>query len=303
MKRTIIMMTMLWSLSVLAFHPPFKASTKLTKNIVDGDSFKSDSGIHGPNYKTQVQNLKDLAKLHTNAQYIHYGDTGRGRPLSGILFTPVNQKPTRFAIITGAIHGNEYLNIVDRLPSALLNSPKKSFEKYLAKGGAVFFVPIVNPDGYEKRRRGNSNWRDLNRDWPNPANNYRAFKETESKDLADWIENYVTNNSLKVDIAVDYHCCVKGTLLLPWGFKKGEHMGTMDAGRSKLVESMFKKSFETIGGIGTPPDILYSAVGTTLDYWYDKYNAVSFTYEGRRNTEQKFLPNHVKWWNQIFDHY
>ena len=299
MRKLLITVSMLFSLSALAFHPPLKFNA----SIVDGDSLKSDSGIFGPDFVDQVKDMQDLATIHVNAQYIHYGDTSKKRPLSAILFTPKDQDPTRFSIITGAIHGNEYLNIVDRLPRALLNSKKKSFENYLAKGGAVLFVPIVNPDGYEKRKRGNSKWADLNRDWPNPANNHREFKQTESKDLAVWIDDYINNNKLKVDIAVDYHCCVNGTLLLPWGFKKGEHMGTMDAGRSKMVEKMFQNSFKTVGGIGTPPDILYSAVGTTLDYWYDKYNAISFTYEGRRNTEQKLLSNHVNWWNQIFDHF
>lgn len=298
MRNLLISSLLLISFSAFSFHPPLLVDT----NIVDGKSLKGDSGIYGPKFEVQVQDLKDLASLHSNAKYIHYGDTLKKRPLSAILFTPKDQDPTRFAIITGAIHGNEYLNIVDRLPKALLNSKKKSFENYLEKGGAVLFVPIVNPDGYEKRRRGNNKWADLNRDWPNPANNHRDFKQPESKNLAVWIDDYINNNKLKVDIAVDYHCCVDGTLLLPWGFKKGEHMGTMDAGRSKKIENMFRSSFNEVGGIGTPPDILYSAVGTTLDYWYDKYNAISFTYEGRSREEKQLLPNHVNWWNQIFDH-
>lgn len=290
-------MMLLLSFSAYAFHPPHKGHL----NIVDGDSLKSDSGIRGPKFSEQVTLLKTTAAKYENARYIHYGDSINKKPLSGILFTPKNQIPKKLTIITGAIHGNEYLNIVDRLPEALLTSPKKSMEKYLASGGVVFFVPIVNPDGYDRRRRGNSRWVDVNRDWPNPADNKPRLKQPESAALAKWIDDYVLNNGLKVDMAVDYHCCVRGTLLLPWGYKKGEHMSASNAARSKKMENFFKQSFKTVGDIGTPPDILYSAIGTTLDYWHEKYDAISFTYEGRRNAEQKLLPNHVNWWNLMLD--
>lgn len=285
------------SFSTYAYHPPHKSHL----NIVDGDSLKSDSGIRGPKFSEQVDIMKTTANKFENAKYIQYGASLKNKPLSALLFTPKSGSPKKLSIITGAIHGNEYLNIVDRLPEALLASPKKSMQKYLANGGAVLFVPIVNPDGYDRRRRGNSRWVDVNRDWPNPADNKPRLKQPESSELAKWIDDYVLNNGLKVDIAVDYHCCVNGTLLLPWGYKKGEHMSTMNAARSKKMENFFINSFKSYGNIGTPPDILYSAVGTTLDYWHEKYDAISFTYEGRRNSEQKYLPNHVMWWNLMFE--
>lgn len=295
--KLILLINFLITNAALGFHPPL---LKTTLNIVDGDSLKSDSGIRGPNYKAQVIDLQELANSYVNASYIHYGDSIKGRPLSAILFTPKDVSLTRISIVTGATHGNEYLNIVDRLPRAILAAKENNLEKYLARGGSVLFVPILNPDGYESRSRSNSRWADLNRDWPNPANNYQEFKQPESKALAKWIDTFIQNKKIKMDIAVDYHCCVKGTLLLPWGYKKGEHMGTLDTARSQNVQQMFKDSFQQYGGIGTPPDILYSATGTSLDYWFDKYGAISFTYEGSRNIEVNKLEEHVKWWNKIF---
>jgi predicted deacylase len=295
--KIIILTTFLLSNFAFAFHPPL---LKENLNIVDGNSLKSDSGIRGPNYKAQVLDLQELAKKYVNAKYVHYGDSIKNRPLSAILFTPKDVALTSISIVTGATHGNEYLNIVDRLPRAILADKDNSLERYLGRGGAVLFVPILNPDGYESRSRHNSRWADLNRDWPNPANNYQDFKQPESKALAKWIDSFIENNKIKMDIAVDYHCCVQGTLLLPWGYKKGEHMGTLDAAKSLSIQQMFKTSFKEYGDIGTPPDILYSAVGTTLDYWFDKYGAVSFTYEGRRSIEVDKLDEHVNWWNKIF---
>lgn len=78
-------------------------------------------------------------------------------------------------------------------------------------------------------------------------------------------------------------------------------MSDSDQKRSAFFQDAFKSSFQKPGNIGTPPDILYSAVGTTLDYWYDKFSAVSFTYEGSRSIEKNLLDGHVMWWEKSFD--
>lgn len=275
--------------TAFAFHPPHLENA----NIVDGNSMKGDSGIRGIPYAEQIATMKKLAQdFPQTYEYIEYGKSNRGRPLAGLLTK--NSVNDRLALITGAIHGNEYLNIVDRLPNTILN---KNFKAW---GGRVLFIPIVNPDGYDSRSRRNSRWSDLNRDWPNPANNYRPFKQNESKAMAEYIDELVTEKNLKMDIAVDYHCCVDAMLLLPWGYKRGAYMSSDDQQKSNDVQRLFKGAIVGHGRIGTPPDILYSAVGTTLDYWHDKYGAITFTYEGRHKTESQYLNEHIKWWDDIF---
>ena len=44
-----------------------------------------------------------------------------------------------------------------------------------------------------------------------------------------------------------------------------------------------------------------NGIGVDSYYWHDQYVAISFTYEGRRNTEVNYLDNHDDWWNKIFD--
>ncbi len=274
---------------------------RVKNNLVDGFSRKrADSGIFGPKYVEQVKNMKRLATGHKGIHYINYGTSVKGKPLSGLLFIKNARSVQQLVIITGATHGNEYLNIVDRLPEALMKSENQALKKFLELGGSVFFVPILNPDGYDARRRANANGYDLNRDWPNPYTGNKPSTQPENIALSNWIEKYVEKTKANVSLVVDYHCCVRGALLLPWAYKKGEYMADADAQRSKEFQKIFKESFKKPGSVGTPPDILYSAVGTTLDYWYDKYTAISFTYEGRYRTEKDLLDSHVKWWERSF---
>lgn len=286
------------SFSVHAFTP---AGTD-NLNTVDG-GIDSDSGIYGPSYSEQVSLMQELVDSNSGiSEVVEIGQTVNGRMLTGVLFrrlAPLNS--SKLTIITGATHGNEYLNIVDRLAESLLDHTSDPLRKYLSRGGEVLFIPVLNPDGYDERQRGNARGVDLNRDWPNPGNRHREPRQPETRQFMNWVDNYITQNNLRMNMAMDYHCCVEGMLLLPWGWKRGLYMNSENQQRSKKYEDMMRNHFPRPGEIGTPPDLLYSATGTTLDYWYEKYDAVSFTYEGRRTSEKNLLSNHVNWWSEMLE--
>jgi len=294
MKKLFKVLILLNSLSLMAFVP-------FSGNYVDGSLLKSESGVTRPAYSDQILVMEELQKKYPKiVSVIHYGDSIGARKLMGLLIkSPAPLLTSRLSVITGAIHGNEYLNIVDRLAKGLIEHKSKQLDSYLARGGSLFIIPVVNPDGYDRSQRGNMRGADLNRDWPGPGKKYRrTLKHPETKLLSVWLENYLEDN-IKLDIAFDYHCCADGMLLLPWGWKRKRYMSEVDQLRSRKYEIMMEKYFDKPGVIGTPPDILYSARGTTLDYWYDKYKAVSFAYEGRFGFEPELLENHISWWNEI----
>ena len=295
----LLLLSLLLSYNLSAFHPPLEINSN--SDIVDGKSLKRDSGIRGPSWNEQIQIMHEFSNRYPEiSEVISYGYTVQSRQLTALLLRkPAPFATTRFTLITGATHGNEYLNIVDRLSSALMSSPDQELMAYLNRGGSVLFVPIVNPDGYDRRTRSNGNRVDLNRDWPNPGNGYKENTQPETKALNKWLKNYITAD-IKMDIAMDYHCCVDGMLLLPWGWKKGLYMSSNARAKSQVIEKMMTKHFKKPGEIGTPPDTLYAATGTTLDFWHEKFKAISFTYEGRFRSEKKYLTNHVNWWNEIF---
>ena len=269
---------------------------------VDGPGIFSNSGIRGPKYREQIETMKQIVSRYPSlARTIEYGKSIRGNTLTALVLESQNMPVTKLALVTGATHGNEYLNIADRLAVALLTSKANVLENYLASGGALIIVPIVNPDGYERRRRGNARNADVNRDWPNSKRAEPSeFKQPESKALADLVINYISDHPLSsLNFALDYHCCVDGMLLKPWGFAKGTYMTQSETSRYDNFIDPMRKYFPKPGKVGTPPDLLYSADGTTLDYWYDKYGAISLTYEGTRRREKNNLKYHVLWWEDI----
>jgi predicted deacylase len=89
----------------------------------------------------------------------------------------VRQSKRPAVLITQAIHGNEYQQIVDRLVLDYSNGKKTlpGLEDFLEGGGLVYLVPIVNPDGYERRQRENRQGYDLNRDWPSDFTGVEGF--------------------------------------------------------------------------------------------------------------------------------
>ncbi len=291
------------SLVFLFATTPTHAFSKFDNHdYVDGPGIFSDSGIRGPRYSEQIKTMKELAKKRPDiVRVVEYGKSIRGKTLTAILLEPKNLPVTKFALVTGATHGNEYLNIVDRLTQALLDSNTDVLENYIASGGALLVVPIMNPDGYDRRRRGNAKRVDLNRDWPNSRSPKPSeFKQPESEALSKLVENFLSDNPLtKLNFAMDYHCCVDGMLLKPWGYQKGEYMSQNEEIRFNYFVDPMLKYFPRPGKVGTPPDLLYSAQGTTLDYWFDQYGAISLTYEGTRRKEEGMLSFHVLWWEDI----
>jgi hypothetical protein len=246
--------------------------------------------------------MKEVANKRPDiVTLVEYGKSIKGQTLTALILEPRNIPVTKFALVTGATHGNEYLNIADRLTEALLDSPSEVLLNYIASGGALLVVPIVNPDGYDRRRRGNSKRVDLNRDWPNTKSPQPSqFEQPETLALSQLVERYLNSHPFtQLNFALDYHCCVDGMLLKPWGYQKGVYMTQQESTRFKNFIDPMIKYFPKPGKVGTPPDLLYSADGTTLDYWYDKYGAVSLTYEGTRRRERDFLQFHVLWWEDI----
>jgi hypothetical protein len=260
----------------------------------------SDSGIQGPKY-TEI--LKKIAAWKaTYSEYstiVDYGTTVQGRPMQLLLVMKPGSFLTRPTLLmSGSTHGNEYLNIEDRLPEELLRktASPSAVRSFLEKGGAFIFIPILNPDGYDARIRENSHGVDLNRDWDVPPAGYKGFKEVETSALATKLQALSETHHLQYKVTVDYHCCASA-LLYPWSYID-KPLPEEPLLKHKSIGKMAKNYLEI--AVGTTPEILqYFPVGTTKDYYYDKYQALAFTYEGAYGNEQKLLPQHVAWWEAM----
>jgi succinylglutamate desuccinylase len=260
----------------------------------------SDSGVRGPKYSEILTLEEKLAQAYPElVQVLDYGVTPQNRKLRMMVVMRPGQRKHRPAMLmTGSIHGNEYLNLEDRLPGELL---KKSLlrgpvQDYLDSGGAFVFVPIVNPDGYENHDRENSHHVDLNRDWDLKVAGYKGFKEIESEALSSTLENLRKSDNLSYRITVDYHCCA-GAVLHPWAYK-GDSIAADDLERHRAIAKLAGDRLNI--SIGATGQILgYYPVGTTKDYYYTRYGALAFTYEGRVNEENRYLSGHLSWWEDM----
>lgn len=270
-----------------------------------GQGDKSDSGIRGPAYEKIVEELELLATAHpTLAAKFQYGTSLGGRPLVALKVARKSVVPTatsKAILIAGTIHGNEYLNIEDRLPRWMLTEgmTDPGVKKFLDDGGAVYFVPILNPDGYAARDRENRNGKDLNRDFTVRRRNFFGFKQNETKALSEFLSDEIQSSSRKLAVTMDYHCCI-GAILRPWSFRT-TNPPAADMARFDTVGRILTETFGNRYKYGTTPTVLgYEAVGTSKDYYYEAYGAVALTFEGKYKEEDQRFKEHTVMWQKIF---
>lgn len=273
------------------------AALPLTATEID----TSDSGIHGPQYERILSWMDSLAREPGDwVRLVTYGQSVEGRPLQLLVAgKPGNRHGDRPTLVmTGAMHGNEYLNIEDRLPERLIRRATEggSLRPFVERGGVVIFVPVLNPDGYVNRRRGNANGVDLNRDWDVTPAGHKGLKEKETQLLAQAFERLRREMGLRFRVTVDYHCCA-GALLVPWSYTRDVLPEAAAAEHRAIAELAGRYLSLEIGSTGNV--LGYSPLGTTKDYFFSRYGATAFTYEGRPRTEAAFLDRHVAWWEAM----
>jgi succinylglutamate desuccinylase len=275
----------------------------LKNNLVDGPQKLGDSGIDYPSYASIEADLKSLAQKYPGlAQVVQYGVTPKG--LFNNMLRIANARAPRRAgrpavEISGAIHGNEYLGIEMDLLKTFVEHPETmpGLQLFLSAGGVIYFIPVVNPDGFMARSRGNSRGADLNRDWDVVPTGQTMFKQPETTNLAKYLEADLTNNQLQLRFAMDYHCCVPG-LISPWTYKNAYPTQTDLADYNQVAQ--WEK--QALGfPSGNAMDIAgYNAVGSTLDYYYAKYHTIAFTIEGEYKGEGPRLRGHMQLLNGVF---
>lgn len=269
----------------------------------------TDSGIPGPPYAAIRAEMGRLAQQHPElATVITYGKTPAGLPLTMVKIedkaviarggNTARKRPV--VLITGVTHGNEYLHIEDRLPRFFVEERTRSpgVRRFLDQGGTILIVPIVNPDGYEAHSRDNAHGADLNRDFALLPTREANFREPETRALATRLDQEIGTGKERLALTVDYHCCA-GSLLYPWAYSEEElpkaaHEEFMAI--AKLMLADIDPHYTT----GQTGKILgYMPRGTSKDYYYAKFGALAFTYEGAYQTEARKYLKHTIWWDHV----
>ncbi len=272
----------------------------------------SDSGIQGAPYLAIRASLGRLALGNPGlATVITYGATPGGLPLT---LVKIEDKAAAAALrqagalpekrpvvlITGATHGNEFLHVEDRLPAFFVGhrGDQAGVRDFLARGGVLLIVPVVNPDGYERHTRDNLHDVDLNRDFALLPTREGNFREVETRALAARIDQELQAGDERLALSVDYHCCA-GSLLYPWAYSED----ALPKGVLKsfmAIADLMLKDIDPHYSTGPTGQILgYLPRGTSKDYYYAKFGALAFTYEGDYQTEAAKFPRHAVWWNHV----
>ncbi len=269
----------------------------------------SDSRIRGPGYDAIVDEMENLEKGHPmSVTLLPYGESVAGRPLTMIriargpaLDVAPGLARSPAVLITGAIHGGEYLGIEDRLPRRFLEDAAKKgsgIDRFLARGGTLYLAPVTNPDGYEGHFRANARGKDLNRDFSLARAGKNGFTQPETRGLVSALRADLERRGVELRLTLDYHCCA-GALIYPWGHSRREKMPLSEELAHRRIADLMLEGFQGYG-VGQAADVIgYTAVGASDDYYHEAFGARAFTFEGTEALEHTQFELHAGLWERV----
>lgn len=206
--------------------------------------------------------LRAKVEAHPNLlQWVSYGKSGKGNPLFAIkLSDNVTQDENEPEVmLTAATHGDELITpevLVGLLDQLVDGYETDSRFKEMVNKLEIYFIPVVNPDGFVKQSRYEG-MQDPNRAYPWPDNTQN--KATPS--IAALMEFFKSRNFAG---SLDYHAHGE-MILFPWGYAdvllpKPEY-DHFDA----LTHQMAQTNGYIYGPIATT---IYVAKGSSVDYYY-----------------------------------
>jgi len=292
------------------FHPEPHGPAE---GLVDGFDYRNEYG----NYDTLIAEWDALATLHpTIVQKTQIGSSILNAPIYAYrVFKQVRAerpKPPKSVIILGTTHAREWispsvvLHLGKRLTEHLASQDDTLSERLIDKVG-VFFVPVINPDGYKhtwttyrlwrKNRRQNAGGSfgvDINRNYST------AWGQTQGASTNPTSETYKGTapfsepenqavRSLALSVKqligfIDYHSYGE-KMLWPWSYTTSP---TPSQSSFNTLWSGVRTAMVGAGGnsytIGQGSTTLYIASGSSKDWFYEQFAAKSATIELRNTT-------------------
>ncbi|XP_026321656.1 uncharacterized protein LOC113231549 [Hyposmocoma kahamanoa] len=256
--------------------------------------------------------MDDLATEYPNICSVHeIGKSVEGRTIM-MLKISNGHRDNVGVWIDGGIHAREWITpaVVTYLADQITKNYKNNLPYFTNKDW--YFLPVINPDGYEFTHTTDRMWRknrritgktvgvDLNRNFSygwgkdegssdEPSNVFfrgsKPFSEPET--LA--IKNAIMTAANTFKVFLSFHSYGE-VILFPWG-----HTDEVCPDYVSLLEGgtlMSKAIFETHGRtykVGSTKDLMYYAAGTSIDWSYGELD-IPFSYMVElRDKENRFL--------------
>ena len=252
----------------------------MTKYIILSFSFLITSALaqipipHG--YRDFALVMKDLKKLNqahpTITSLVEYGRSKNNLPLIAIKISDnvtVDENEPEI-MITSATHGDEIITVevvMNLIEELLENYDRDPRLKDIIDGREIYFIPVVNPDGYSKQRR-DDHGEDPNRSYPYPGN----LNNKPTPSIAKQIQFFDSRNFVG---SLDFHAY--GELIMyPWSYTRND----VEEAYLKIFDDLSRRMAQTNGYTpGQIPDILYTAKGGSVDYYFMKNKTIAMAVE------------------------
>jgi hypothetical protein len=157
---------------------------------------------------------------------------------------------------------------MELIKSLLQNYEKDARLSKMLKEKEIFFIPMVNPQGYSQRDRYANRNTDPNRDYPYPGD-----ENKKSVDCIDAIRKWFHSRNIKGSI--DLHAYGK-LIMFPWAYTKSSPPKDDEINFQYLTNSMAEINKYEAGQISK---IIYVAKGSSADYYYWKNKTLALGIE------------------------
>ncbi len=285
-------------------------------------------GLDDPTWFTSYKNLAAVearmaqlaAQFPAIATLSTVGTSFDGKQIKMLRITGPGSTTNRPAfIVNGTQHAREWVSpmttmyAVDRLLELYGSDPELTD---LVNKVDFYFIPVLNPDGYDYTWTTNANWRknrrtppagstcfgvDMNRNWgvgwglnsgssPDPCSEtYRgtaAFSEPELAGIKSLIDTLGKAGQNRLKVHIDVHSNAQ-MLLSPWGYTTTAPPDLPKMNEfGLLMQNAMKTVRNTVYQYGQGSIILYESSGASRDYGYGSGGAWTWTMEMAGNSFQ-----------------
>ena len=259
------------------------------------------------NYPTPDEINQKILSLHRQnpeiTQLEQIGTSVQGRPIYAIKISdnPLQDELEPEVKYIANMHGDEIVGreLMVLLIEDLTTRYKSGDEKVinLVNNTEIFIVASMNPDGALNRRRGNADWVDLNRDFPDHTTrddqNTPHGREIETKSIMEW------QTKRNFSLSANFHGGAE-VVNYPWD-TTGEqhplhaHVLAISKEYAQQVPGM-KNSIEFPGGVVNGYD-WYEVNGGMQDWSYYWHNDLQVTIE-LSNSKWPNYSEVSRYWNE-----
>jgi hypothetical protein len=234
-------------------------------------------------YQSVQSELQQLASQYPDIASVEkYGESMEKRALNVLRLSgrTLAQRPQ--LVITAATHGDELITVevvmglVQELVKGYGNDARLT---KMVDDHELYFVPIVNPDGYVRQQRY-CNGLDPNRNYPYPTKpNVKSNPAIQA--LMDFFGKHQIKGSM------DFHSAA-GMVMFPWAYTYDAIPGADHDEMDSLTSRMAQTNGYSHGQIA---QTIYVAPGSSADYYYWKFGTRALAIEISQDGSTSLIPS------------